>query len=239
MVYRSGHNQRRCGGGEPAGSHGNLGHPTHSNEHFGRPGAVRRNCRYLSVRRCAHASTQSSLDSGCGQWQLAIGLRCEQAQALSSLGPRRYSVVGASMKQLVRPLIATIAGIVLSALLDVYLHRQPVDVSFHFEFVIGFLRVVQPAFGSMVIHLLPWFVTGLIATRRPVLCGAIGSAIAATFASVDLFSLLPPDYLGQLLVSSLALAAIGACYGAAGAALGAIARSAYSSFKPKPQQLAC
>jgi len=128
------------------------------------------------------------------------------------------------MKKLVRPLIATLAGVALSVLLDIYFHRHPTDVSFHSMFVIGLLRVVQPAFGSMVFHLLPWFVTGLIATRRPVLCGAIGSAIAATLAQIDLASSLPPAYLGQLLVSSAALAAIGACYGAAGAALGAIAR---------------
>ena len=86
----------------------------------------------------------------------------------------------------------------------------------------------------MLLHLLPWFVTGLIALRRPILCGAIGSALALALTRIDLFSLFSQDYFWQLVATSAGLVIVASFYGAAGAALGIVVRSSNNSFKPNP-----
>jgi hypothetical protein len=138
------------------------------------------------------------------------------------------------MRDLRRSFVAIAVGILISALLHACFYRQPTEIQILPMFVIGFLKVVQPFFTAMLLHLLPWFITGLIARQRPVLCGAVGSAIALAITRFEMFSLFPPSYFWQLVASSSGLVAIAAFYGAAGAAWGAVAGGSNNSFKPKP-----
>jgi hypothetical protein len=138
------------------------------------------------------------------------------------------------MRDFRRSLLAIAIGIAISALLNWYFYRQPAAVRLLPMPVIDFLKVVQPFFTTMLLHLLPWFVTGLIALRRPILCGAIGAALALTLTRIELFSLFSQDYFWQLVATSSGLVIIAAIYGAAGAALGLVVRSSNYSFKPKP-----
>ena len=140
------------------------------------------------------------------------------------------------MKDLFRSGFAIAIGIALAISVQAFLHRQPSGISIQPEIVINFLKVVQPSFLGAVAELLPWFITGLIAIRLPVACGALAAAIASLVDSASLISLLSPDYLPQLVASSVALAIIDACYGAAGAALGSAARGSNNSFKPTPHR---
>jgi len=133
-----------------------------------------------------------------------------------------------------RSLLAVAIGVSISVFLHWYFYRQPTGVQIMPMPVISFLKVVQPFFTAMLLHLLPWFVTGFIALRRPILCGAAGSALALAITRMELFSLFSPDYFWQLVASSAGLVIVAAFYGAAGAALGVVVRSSNNSFKPKP-----
>jgi hypothetical protein len=133
-----------------------------------------------------------------------------------------------------RSLFAVAIGVSISALLHWYFHRQATDVMVLPMPIISFLKVVQPFFTAMLLHLRPWFITGYIALRRPILCGAAGSALSLALTRIELFSLFSPDYFWQLVATSAGLVIVAAFYGAAGAALGVVARSSNNSFKPKP-----
>jgi hypothetical protein len=132
-----------------------------------------------------------------------------------------------------RSLLAVAIGVSISALLHWYFYRQPAGVEVLPMPLISFLKVMQPFFTAMLLHLLPWFVTGIIALRRPVLCGAVGSALALAITRIEFFSLFSPDF-WQLVATSAGLIIVAAFYGAAGAALGVVVRSSNNSFKPKP-----
>ncbi|MGY1424157.1 hypothetical protein [Lysobacter sp. A289] len=133
-----------------------------------------------------------------------------------------------------RAIVSIAIGIAAWLLLDWLVFRQSDTVRVLPLQVIHFLKVVQPNFLGALLHIVPWMLTGLIAVRRPVLCGAVAAAIASCINSAELVAHVPDGYLTQLFVSSLALATVWSLYGAAGAALGNAMSGSNNSFKPNP-----
>jgi len=172
--------------------------------------------------------------AACGSGASAVTSALTIRSSRRRFAARLNSGVRAAMTDFRRSILAVAIGVSISALLHWYFYRQPVGVHVLPMPVISFIKVVQPFFTAMLLHLLPWFITGIIALRRPILCGAAGSALALAITRIEFFSLFSPDYFWQLVATSAGLIIVAAFYGAAGAALGVVARSSNNSFKPKP-----
>ena len=113
--------------------------------------------------------------------------------------------------------------------------KQPADTaSVSSEFWIGFEKVVGSNLQWMFLNLAPWLVVGVTAANRPVLAGTLAAMIASLSDSYLRSSWVPSEYLLTYLATSVGLALIYACYGAAAAALGSVLERANNSFKPNP-----
>lgn len=98
-------------------------------------------------------------------------------------------------------------------------------------YIIDFLKVVQPNFLGMLLHMVPGVVAGLFATRRHVMCGAVAAALTSFIQRAELIGRVPADYHAQLVATSVALALVFSVYGMAGGALGLALRGSIGSFK--------
>jgi len=99
-------------------------------------------------------------------------------------------------------------------------------------YVIDFLKVVQPNFLGMLLHMVPGLVAGLVASRKHVMCGAIATALTSLIQSAELIGRVTADYHAQLVATSVALALVFSVYGMAGGALGLALGGSNNSFKP-------
>ena len=133
-----------------------------------------------------------------------------------------------------RRVLSIAVGILIWFGLDYLFYRQPDQTRVLSGEVIQFLKVVQAPAQLAALHIVPWLVTGALAGRNHVLCGAIAAASASAIDSALSVSLFPSSYYGQLLVTSLALAVLAGMYGAAGGALGLQLARSNNSFKPNP-----
>ena len=133
-----------------------------------------------------------------------------------------------------RQLLSIALGVLAWAIVRWFVYREPTGITFQPVYVIDFLKVVQPNFLGMVLHLTPGLVAGLVATRKPTLCGAVAAALASFIQSAALIGHVTPDYHVQLLTTSVALAVVYSVYGMAGGALGSLLGGSNNSFKPKP-----
>ena len=133
-----------------------------------------------------------------------------------------------------RQVLSIVAGLAAWLVLRWMFYRNPETVTILPLQVIDYLRVVEPSFRNTLLNVLPWIITGLLANRRSLLCGALAAAITSAIRSADLLAHMPEGYWGQFAATTLTLALISALYGAAGAALGASLKRSNNSFKPKP-----
>ncbi|WP_166213004.1 hypothetical protein [Cognatiluteimonas telluris] len=133
------------------------------------------------------------------------------------------------MKILMRPILAGILGIALSTCLwQVAVYHRPMEYEPSHVRLVHWLFLDGPIFEALL-YLLPWFVVGVVSSKRQVLTALIAGSTAAVIRYALLIHSGPLDPF--TLLASLRFALAGALYGAAGAALGV---GANNSFKPKP-----
>lgn len=133
-----------------------------------------------------------------------------------------------------RQILSIVLGVIAWAGVSWFTFRPSSGPTLNPGYIIDFLKVVQPSFLGMLLHMVPGVVAGMVATRRHVMCGAVAAALTSLIQRVELIGRVPADYHAQLVATSVALALVFSMYGMAGGALGLVLRGSISSFKPMP-----
>ena len=133
-----------------------------------------------------------------------------------------------------RQLLSIVLGVIAWAGVWWFTLRPSAGPTVSPGYVIDFLKVVQPNFLGMLLHMVPGVVAGLVAGRKHVMCGAVAAALTSLIQSAGFIGRVTADYHAQLVATSVALALVFSVYGMAGGALGLVLLGSNSSFKPTP-----